>query len=68
MVESNAHTVSRELDWFQQVILLRGKITFEQSASEVEMDKLVPPSLENQISPYAKLIGEYQMNMFLSWP
>lgn len=62
MVKSNAHAITQELKWFQQLLMLRGKITFEQSASESEMARLVPPSLANQNSPYAQLIDKHQMD------
>ena len=59
---SNAVIIEKELEWFQQLILLRGKITFEQSLQEEEMQQLVPPSIENQESPYAQLIKKYNMD------
>tara|TARA_R110000744_G_scaffold14192_3_gene40534 strand:- start:1819 stop:3777 length:1959 start_codon:yes stop_codon:yes gene_type:complete len=60
---SNAPTITRELDWFQQLLLLRGKITFEQSEPEAAMDVLLPPSLENENSHYSQLIKKHQMGM-----
>jgi len=59
---SNAVIIEQELEWFQQLILLRGKITFEQSLPEEEMLRLGPPSVENQESPYAQLIKKYNMD------
>ncbi len=61
MVKSNAHTVTQELDWFQQVMQLRWTLTFENSALEEKIGELSPPSLENQGSPYAQLIKKHQM-------
>ena len=63
MVTSNVHTITQELDWFQQLLALRVKITFEPSKSEVEMAKVTPPSLANDNSPYAQLIHKYGMDM-----
>lgn len=60
---ANAKTIEQELDWFQKLILLRGKITFEQSMPEDEILNLQLPSVENQESPYAKLIKKHSMNM-----
>ena len=60
---SNANTIEQELEWFQQLILLRGKITFEQSLPEEEISKLPMPSVENQNSPYANLIKKHSMSM-----
>jgi hypothetical protein len=60
---TNAQTITQELNWFQQVLMLRGKITFEQSEAEVAMDALVPPSIEKEDSLYAQLIKKHQMGM-----
>lgn len=58
---SNASIIENELEWFQRLILLRGKITFEQSLPEKEMENLIPPSIENQDSFYARLITKKNM-------
>ena len=60
---ANAKTIEQELAWFQQLIMLRGKITFEQSLAEDEIEKLELPNLKTQTSPYAKLIKKYSMSM-----
>ncbi|WP_430933093.1 ATP-binding protein [Saccharicrinis sp. 156] len=60
-ISSNAITIEQELDWFQKLILLRGKITFEQSLSEKEISNLEIPSIKNHNSPYALLINKYAM-------
>ncbi|KZS39766.1 AAA family ATPase [Aquimarina aggregata] len=57
----NAKTIAKELDWFQELILLRGKITFEQSSEEEEILRIKPPLLENTESPYANLIKKHTM-------
>ena len=59
--QTNAPSLTQELNWFQQLLLLRGKITFERSEPEAAMDVLLPPSLENQNSPYTQLIQKHQM-------
>src|SRR5665648_5383 len=59
----NAKTIEQELDWFQKLILLRGKITFEQSLAEDEIQNLHPPAIENHESPYASLIKKHSMGM-----
>lgn len=63
MVKSNAQTVNQELNWFHQVLQLRCKVTFENSAQEEDLGKLLPPSLEDQDSPYAQLIKKHQLGM-----
>ena len=60
---TNLKIIEQELQWFQNLILLRGKISFEQSSPEDEIQKLELPSIINQDTPYANLINKYQMGM-----
>jgi len=60
---ANAKTIEQELDWFQQLIMLRGKITFEQSLPENEIRNLKLPEFRNPKSPYDKLINKHSMSM-----
>jgi DNA polymerase III delta prime subunit len=60
---ANAKTIEQELGWFQELITLRGKITFEQSLPEQEILNLPLPFFENQESPYARLVKKYSMGM-----
>lgn len=60
---ANANTIEQELDWFQQLILVRGKITFEQSLPEDDIYKTRPPDVEKQDSPYARLIKKHAMSL-----
>lgn len=63
ITSANAKTIEQELAWFQQLIMLRGKITFEQSLTEDEIVKLTLPNAENQNSPYAQLIRKHSMSL-----
>lgn len=58
---TNSQTISQELDWFQNYIRLRLKITFEQSENEEALQILQPPSIEYDSSPYAQLIRKNAM-------
>lgn len=60
---ANAKTIEQELEWFQELILLRGKITFEQSVPEEAIQNLKLPSVENQDSIYANLVKKYAMGI-----
>ncbi len=60
---ANAKTIEQELDWFQKLIMLRGKITFEQSLPEEEIRRLKLPEVDNQESPYADLIKKHKMGL-----
>ncbi len=59
---ANAKTIEQELDWFQKLIMLRGKITFEQSLPESEILNLPAPSVEDQQSTYAGLVKKHEMS------
>lgn len=59
---ANAKTIEKELEWFHELILLRGKITFEQSVPEEELYSLKLPSISHPDSPYAALIRKFNMN------
>jgi len=62
--ESNAEIIAQELGWFQQPLLFRGKISFEQSEPpEAAMEALIPLSIEKIGSPYTNLIQKHQMGM-----
>jgi hypothetical protein len=58
---ANAKTIEKELIWFQNLYLLRGKITFELSLPEEEINHLELPPIDHQDSEYAKLIKKHQM-------
>ena len=62
MILSNAETIEQELEWFQELILLRGKITFEQSVPDEDLYKLSIPSVENHDSQYARVIKKYNIS------
>ena len=59
----NAQTINKELEWFQQLIMLRAKITFEQSEPETAIQNLPRPDVEQDESPYARLIEKHNMGM-----
>jgi len=60
---ANAKTIEQELEWFQKLIMLRGKITFEQSLPEAEIRNLKLPAFKNLDSSYASLIKKHSMSM-----
>ena len=53
---ANAKAIEQELDWFQKLIMLRGKITFEQSLPEEEIRNLKLPAFKNPDLSYASLV------------
>lgn len=57
----NSISLEKELEWFNEVITFRGKITFEGSLPESEMDKIAIPDLESDDSNFAQLIRKYKM-------
>ncbi|WP_035454812.1 ATP-binding protein [Algoriphagus terrigena] len=60
---SNADCLDLELVWFQELLLLRGKITFEQSAEESQIEELSLPDFGDSDSNYAHLVNEHGMGM-----
>lgn len=60
---SNSDCLELELVWFQELLVLRGKITFEQSAGESEIDRLKLPDLDTSESPYATLVRRHSMGI-----
>lgn len=59
----NALDLEKELAWFQSVLVLRGKITFEESAKESHLMELSLPDLSGSKSSYAQLIQKHRMGM-----
>ncbi|WP_297338278.1 ATP-binding protein [Algoriphagus sp.] len=60
---SNAVCLEKEIQWFQELLILRGKITFEQSQTEAEIDKLHLPDFSDSDSVYGKLVRRHQMGL-----
>lgn len=60
---SNAKCLELELNWFQQLLLIRGKITFEQSQEESALEKLELPDFSGVTCPYAQLVQKHQMGL-----
>ncbi|ERM81220.1 hypothetical protein P872_20250 [Rhodonellum psychrophilum GCM71 = DSM 17998] len=60
---SNAACLEMELQWFQSIMVLRGKITFEESVPESEMGRTALPDFSGQESNYAKLVQKHNMGL-----
>ncbi|WP_100630264.1 ATP-binding protein [Algoriphagus formosus] len=60
---SNADCLEQEMQWFQELLLLRGKITFEQSQTEAELEKIQLPDFSGSDSTYAQLVARHQMGL-----
>jgi hypothetical protein len=60
---ANSDCLEMELVWFQELLILRGKITFEQSEDESQVDQLILPDLENSNSAYAHLVKTHTMGI-----
>ena len=61
MNRENANDLEEELKWFQDVLMLRGKITFEESIGEDELQKVKVPDFSESDSQYAHLIRKFMM-------
>jgi hypothetical protein len=60
---SNAECLEQEMQWFQELLILRGKITFEQSQTEAAIEKIQLPDFSDSSSGYAQLIQRHQMGL-----
>lgn len=60
---TNADCLERELSWFQELLLLRGKITFEQTLDESRIQDLVLPDFGDSDSYYAQLVTKHAMGI-----
>jgi hypothetical protein len=60
-LELNALCLGKELEWFNEILILRGKITFEGSIKESELQNLKCPDFSGKESNYSRLIEKHQM-------
>lgn len=60
---TNAECLEQEMVWFQELLILRGKITFEQSHQEEEIRQINLPDLSSSTSPYASLVQSFDMGL-----
>lgn len=60
---SNAACLEQDLQWFQELLILRGKITFEQSQAEADIHQLRLPDFSDSDSAYAALVMRHQMGL-----
>lgn len=60
---SNSDCLEQELIWFQELLMIRGKITFEQSREESDIDQIVLPDFAGSDSNYARLIKRHSMGL-----
>ncbi len=62
-LKGNAYCLEQELGWFQELLILRGKITFEQSLPESELSKLKIPDFNGVDSAYVNLVNKFGMGL-----
>ncbi|WP_439490143.1 ATP-binding protein [Algoriphagus sp.] len=60
---SNSECLELELNWFQELLLIRGKITFEQTQEESDLARLTLPDFSGSDSNYARLVKTHHMGM-----
>ncbi len=61
--ESNAACLELEIKWFQELLLLRGKITFELTESEESVQQIQLPDLSDSPAEYAQLVKRFKMGL-----
>lgn len=62
VLTANAHTVHNEIQWFAEVAVARGAISFGQDAGQQPVNAILPPDINNDTSLYAGLIKQYRMS------
>jgi hypothetical protein len=60
---TNSDCLELELAWFQELLLIRGKVTFEQSQEESAVEYLVLPDFSDSDSNYAQLVKKFKMGL-----
>jgi len=60
---SNFECLEMELNWFQELLLIRGKITFEQTQNESDLEQIRLPEFSGSNCNYAHLVKAHNMGM-----
>lgn len=58
---ANALTADREIQWFSEVAVARGAISFAQDATQQPVSAILPPDVSGDTSVYAQTIRRFQM-------
>ncbi len=61
-LSQNAITTAREIAWFSQVAVARGKLSFEHDVTAGDVTDILPPDVAGDPSPYAEVIREFGMS------
>lgn len=63
LIEQNAITLGKELAWFEQVLQERFRIYFQQETEIQSIYDIPAPSLDEDTSLYAQVVGRYPMSI-----
>lgn len=58
---ANIQTLHNEIQWFAEVAVARGAISFGQEPGQPAIDSITPPDLVNDASVYAGMVRQFQM-------
>jgi ATPase family associated with various cellular activities (AAA) len=59
---ANAITAIKELQWFSSVVMVRGKISFDNDESYLPIETILPPDITDDASFYAAVIKQFNMS------
>lgn len=62
VLTANAHTIHNEIQWFAEVAVARGAISFGQDVGQPPVHTILPPDITNDASLYAGLLKQYRMS------
>ena len=59
----NSDCLEMELNWFQELLMIRGKITFEQTHHESALEEIILPDFSDADCNYAQVVNAHRMGM-----
>jgi len=62
IIQVNAATATKELNWFSSIVTARGAISFDNDANQQPVETILPPDITSDPSPYATVIRQFNMS------
>ena len=62
VIQANAATATKELQWFSSVVTARGAISFNNDINQPPVETILPPDITDDLSPYAAVIRQFDMS------
>ncbi len=62
IIQANAATATKELQWFASVVAARGAISFNNDTNQQPVEAILPPDITEDPSSYAAVIRQFNMS------